>query len=118
MAVPCRCAGYRLIFVANSNIGNESQQSGQIMVLEEHILRGISHRTIEPLFDRQSRQSRSQIFGLYRQFSELLDYLGSPLDLVKDSGLLAMALERGFKKDAPQLPWLVQVSAPLLLVLI
>lgn len=43
---------------------------------------------------------------------------GPPLDLVKNSGLLAMALERGFKKDAPQLPWLVQESVPLLLVLI
>ena len=61
-----RCAGYTLIFVADSNIGNELQQSGQVMVLEEHILRGISHRAIEPLFDRQSRQSGSQIFGLNR----------------------------------------------------
>jgi hypothetical protein len=43
---------------------------------------------------------------------------GPPLDLVKDSGLLAMVLERRVRKDIPQLSWLVQVSVPLLLVLV
>jgi hypothetical protein len=43
---------------------------------------------------------------------------GPPLDLVKDCGLLAVALERGVRKDTPQLSWLAQVRAPLLLVLV
>jgi len=43
---------------------------------------------------------------------------GPPLDLVKDSGLVAMALERGVRKDSPQLSWLAKISEPLLLVLV
>ncbi len=43
---------------------------------------------------------------------------GPPSELVKDSGLLALALEKGVRKDAPQLQWLAQVTAPLLLVLV
>jgi hypothetical protein len=39
-------------------------------------------------------------------------------DLVKESGLLALALERGVRKDSPQLAWLTRVSTPLLLVLV
>jgi hypothetical protein len=39
-------------------------------------------------------------------------------DLVKESGLLALALERGIRKDSPQLAWLTRVSTPLLLVLV
>jgi len=39
-------------------------------------------------------------------------------ELVKDAGLLALALERGVRKDAPELQWLTQVTAPLLLVLV
>ena len=41
-----------------------------------------------------------------------------PPDLVKDSGLLAFALNRGIRKDTPELTWLARVSTPLLLVLI
>lgn len=37
---------------------------------------------------------------------------------VRDAGLLAVALERGIRKDNPQLVWLAQVIAPLLLVLV
>ena len=39
-------------------------------------------------------------------------------DLVKDAGLLALALERGVRKDSPQLAWLARVSTPLMLVLV
>jgi hypothetical protein len=39
-------------------------------------------------------------------------------DLVKESGLLALALEKGVRKDAPQLAWLARISTPLLLVLV
>ncbi len=39
-------------------------------------------------------------------------------DLVKESGLLALALERRVRKDAPQLVWLTRVSTPLLLILV
>ncbi len=42
---------------------------------------------------------------------------GPPPDLVKDSGLVAVALDKGVRKDSPLLQWLTQVSAPLLLVL-
>jgi hypothetical protein len=37
---------------------------------------------------------------------------------LKESGLVAMALKRGLKKDDPQLAWLAQVTAPLMLVLV
>jgi hypothetical protein len=39
-------------------------------------------------------------------------------DVIKESGLLALALERGVRKDSPQLAWLTRVSTPLLLVLV
>jgi hypothetical protein len=42
---------------------------------------------------------------------------GPPLELVKDYGLVAVALEKGVKKDSPELQWLAQVKAPLMLVL-
>ncbi len=54
------------------------------MILEEHILSGISHRAIEPLFDRQRRQGGRQAFCFYRQFPELVDYLASSLNLIED----------------------------------
>lgn len=41
-----------------------------------------------------------------------------PLELVKDYGLVTVALERGVKKDSPQLQWLARVKAPLMLVLV
>jgi len=41
-----------------------------------------------------------------------------PPEFVKDAGLLAIALERGVRKDTPPLAWLAQVMAPLLLVLV
>ena len=44
---------------------------------------------------------------------------GAPIpNVVKESGLLALALERGVRKDAPQLAWLARISTPLLLVLV
>jgi len=43
---------------------------------------------------------------------------GPPLELVKDYGLVAVALEKGVKKDSPELQWLAQVKAPLMLVLV
>ncbi len=43
---------------------------------------------------------------------------GPPPELVQDAGLLALALERGVRKDAPELQWLTQVNAPLLLILV
>jgi len=43
---------------------------------------------------------------------------GPPQDLVKDSGLVALALARGVRKDTPQLAWLAKISEPLLLVLV
>ncbi|MEJ2093204.1 MAG: hypothetical protein P8X65_13545 [Syntrophobacterales bacterium] len=39
-------------------------------------------------------------------------------NIVKESGLLALALERGVRKDAPQLAWLARISTPLMLVLV
>jgi hypothetical protein len=39
-------------------------------------------------------------------------------DLIKESGLLALALERGVRKDTPQLAWLDRVNTPLMLVLV
>jgi len=43
---------------------------------------------------------------------------GPPLELVKDYGLVAVALEKGVKKDSPELQWLAQMKAPLMLVLV
>ncbi len=44
---------------------------------------------------------------------------GDPIpDLVKDAGLLALALEGGVRKDSPQLAWLARVNTPLMLVLV
>lgn len=43
---------------------------------------------------------------------------GPPLELVKDYGLVAVALDRGVKKDSPVLQWLAQVKAPLILALV
>lgn len=42
---------------------------------------------------------------------------GPPPEVTKDYGLVAVSLERAVKKDSPQLQWLSQVKAPLLLVL-
>ena len=39
-------------------------------------------------------------------------------DVIKESGLLALALEREVRKDTPQLAWLARVSTPLLLILV
>jgi hypothetical protein len=39
-------------------------------------------------------------------------------DVIKQSGLLALALERGVRKDASQLAWLARISTPLLLILV
>ena len=41
-----------------------------------------------------------------------------PLDLDRDYGLVVVALERGVRKDSPQIQWLAQVRAPLMLVLV
>jgi hypothetical protein len=46
------------------------------------------------------------------------DISGPPPDVLKDCGLVAMAVEKGVKKDSPQLAWLAQVSAPLMLILV
>ena len=43
---------------------------------------------------------------------------GPPPEALKDAGLVAVALERGVRKEDHQLQWLVQVKAPLLLVLL
>jgi hypothetical protein len=43
---------------------------------------------------------------------------GPPPELLKDYGLVAVALEKGVKKDSPELQWLAQLKAPLLLVLV
>jgi hypothetical protein len=43
---------------------------------------------------------------------------GPSPEFLKDAGLLAVALERGVRKDAPQLAWLAQIRAPLMLVLV
>jgi hypothetical protein len=43
---------------------------------------------------------------------------GLPLELTRDYGLVAVALERGARKDSSQLQWLAQVKAPLMLVLV
>jgi hypothetical protein len=42
---------------------------------------------------------------------------GPPPEFTKDYGLVAVSLERAIKKENPQLQWLSQVKAPLLLVL-
>lgn len=47
-----------------------------------------------------------------------LESNGAPPDLGQDSGLVALAMARGVRKDAPQLSWLAEVSEPLLLVLV
>jgi len=43
---------------------------------------------------------------------------GPAQDYLKDVGLVAVALERGVRKEDHQLQWLAQVKAPLLLVLL
>ena len=43
---------------------------------------------------------------------------GPPPTALKDAGLVAVALERGVRKEDAQLQWLAQVKAPLLLVLL
>lgn len=42
---------------------------------------------------------------------------GPTPEVMKDYGLVAVALERAPKKDSPRLQWLTQVKAPLMLVL-
>ncbi len=43
---------------------------------------------------------------------------GAPApEVTKDYGLVVVSLERAVKKDSPQLPWLSQVRAPLMVVL-
>jgi len=42
---------------------------------------------------------------------------GSAPEITKEYGLVAVSLERDLKKDGPQLQWLSQVKAPLMLVL-
>jgi hypothetical protein len=42
---------------------------------------------------------------------------GPPPEVTKDYGLVAVSLERGIKKDSPQLQWLAQLKSPLMLVL-
>jgi hypothetical protein len=43
---------------------------------------------------------------------------GPPPETLKDAGLVAVALERGVRKEDHLLQWLAQVNAPLLLVLV
>jgi hypothetical protein len=43
---------------------------------------------------------------------------GPPPETLKDAGLVAVALERGVRKEDHQVQWLAQVKAPLLLVLL
>ena len=40
------------------------------------------------------------------------------LELNQDFGLVVVALERGVRKDSPQIQWLAQVRAPLMLVMV
>jgi hypothetical protein len=42
---------------------------------------------------------------------------GPPVEIMQDYGLVAVSLERALKKDSPQLQWLTQVKAPLMLTL-
>ncbi len=46
-----------------------------------------------------------------------MDGGGPTPEAMKDYGLVVVALERAVKKDSPRLQWLVQVKAPLMLVL-
>jgi hypothetical protein len=43
---------------------------------------------------------------------------GPPPEALKDAGLVAVALERGVRKEDHQLQWLAQLKAPLMLVLL
>jgi hypothetical protein len=43
---------------------------------------------------------------------------GPPLEMVQDFGLVAVTLERGVRKDHPQLQWLARVKGPLMLVMV
>ena len=42
---------------------------------------------------------------------------GPPPEVMKDYGLVVVALERAVKKDSPRLQWLTQVKAPMMVVL-
>ena len=49
---------------------------------------------------------------------DLLMAEGGPApEVMKDYGLVVVALERAIKKDSPLLPWLTQVKAPMMVVL-
>jgi hypothetical protein len=43
--------------------------------------------------------------------------IGPTPEAMKDYGLVVVALERAIKKDGPRLQWLVQVKAPLMLIM-
>jgi hypothetical protein len=52
------------------------------------------------------------------QRDDLLMFADGPApEVLKDYGLVVVALERGVKKDSPRLQWLTQVKAPMMLVL-
>ena len=42
---------------------------------------------------------------------------GPAPEVMKDYGLVVVALERAVKKDSPRLQWLTQVKAPMMMVL-
>jgi len=76
---------------------------------QEGMVQPEANRARQALEQAECRVSQEEVFPFFPS--------PPPDEYLRQYGLLALALERGIKKDSPYLEWLSQVKVPLLLVL-